>query len=542
MSAQPLPEPERKCSIKVLNFETGAWEDDWDAHNDLEESSGEYAAPPGVRYQVPFEFRHSANSLIIENEKYSGTVPVTSLRTSTDFDQAFNQFACPVGAFSLFSFIQELLRTKSDLSDQTEALKKVGIDIQQIREFIDEIEEALWFNFRQDISFNSLATWLLRKNYSFEWPKSTAGELSTKTPDEILAMEFDDSDKIIGEYIVALEQSSVWVGPPGTHKSGLALIAAVSCITGRPFLGFKTFNTDARWLFIQTENSNKRLNSDLRKLRAWVGDDEQWRKVEAQLVVHTIDKDIDCLLHLDSEQNKAELAKLVSRHSPDVVVFDPLRDFACGDLNVDGDMARTCAEISRVSRKGNPKRAIIILHHALTGKTGASRATGYDRSSFGRNSKVLFGWTRAQINIAPASENDNNTLIIACGKNSNGPEFAPFAVEFDNDALTCSYVENFDFDAWKDEVSSKPANKKTQRPLTAQDLLPHILPGATINKAVLIQKIVAATSRGEKAAAALVTECVDAKQVHEWRIKRHRKRDDIHIGRTPQPPPEEGEQ
>jgi hypothetical protein len=42
-----------------------------------------------------------------------------------------------------------------------------------------------------------------------------------------------------------------------------------------------------------------------------------------------------------------------------------------------------------------------------TGKAGAATTTGFDRGSFGRNSKVLFSWVRAQINVAPYDENDN---------------------------------------------------------------------------------------------------------------------------------------
>jgi hypothetical protein len=50
------------------------------------------------------------------------------------------------------------------------------------------------------------------------------------------------------------------------------------------------------------------------------------------------------------------------------------------------------------------------------GRAGSSSAMGADRGSFGRGSKVLFSWVRAQINVAPYSVDDNNTLIIASGK------------------------------------------------------------------------------------------------------------------------------
>src|SRR5688572_8779773 len=61
----------------------------------------------------------------------------------------------------------------------------------------------------------------------------------------------------------------------------------------------------------------------------------------------------------------------------------------------------------------NVDRAAVVLHHALTGKLGAARATGYERSSFGRNSKLLQAWTRGQINLAPASAHDNSKLVAS---------------------------------------------------------------------------------------------------------------------------------
>ena len=66
-------------------------------------------------------------------------------------------------------------------------------------------------------------------------------------------------------------------------------------------------------------------------------------------------------------------------------------------------MTATLTVIGRITRQGDPQRIPVILHHALTGKSGAARATGFDRGSFGRNSKVLLGWVRSQINVAPTT-------------------------------------------------------------------------------------------------------------------------------------------
>ena len=45
--------------------------------------------------------------------------------------------------------------------------------------------------------------------------------------------------------------------------------------------------------------------------------------------------------------------------------------------------------ISQAVKKDNPARVPFVVHHSLTGKAGASKAVGWDRGSYGRNSKVL---------------------------------------------------------------------------------------------------------------------------------------------------------
>ena len=86
-------------------------------------------------------------------------------------------------------------------------------------------------------------------------------------------------------------------------------------------------------------------------------------------------------------------------------------------------MTATLSAIGRVTSQGDPKRIPVVLHRALTGKSGAARAIGYDRGSFGRNSKVLLGWTRAQINLAPYEADNNEVLVVASGKANNAEEF-----------------------------------------------------------------------------------------------------------------------
>jgi hypothetical protein len=107
--------------------------------------------------------------------------------------------------------------------------------------------------------------------------------------------------------------------------------------------------------------------------------------------------------------------------------------------------------LAKIVRTGNPHRALITLHHALTGRAGAVKAFGLERSGFARNSKALLGWARAQINVSPGLEDSNEILILTCGRNSNGKEFPPVAVRR-NEAGIYEADPDFDLAAWREHV------------------------------------------------------------------------------------------
>src|SRR5437764_13584122 len=167
-------------------------------------------------------------------------------------------------------------------------------------------------------------------------------------------------------------------------------------------------------------------------LNAFSPDEQQ--AIKSGVFFHTLEADDDGFLMLDLE-NCDRVADAIAKFDANIVVFDPLRDFGFDDLNADKYMTETLREISRITKRGNPKRIPLINHHAGTGKAGIQKATGFDRSSFGRNSKVLFSWARAQVNIAPALPDDNDLLVIASAKCNNYAEFEPFAVRLNTETM-----------------------------------------------------------------------------------------------------------
>lgn len=258
--------------------------------------------------------------------------------------------------------------------------------------------------------------------------------LTLRSPDELVNMEFTDDDIILGDRVLADGQPLVIAAAGGTGKSRLLLQLVASIVAGRDFVGIPTRGTHRRWLILQTENSNRRLKQDLLNLWRWL-DEAAWQRFKEQVLIHTLEAEHDGFVSLDSPQNRLLIGAAIEKAAPDVVCIDPLNEFGIGDLNKDCDMRATLTALGQLCRHGNPRRAIVALHHAITGRNGAAKATGHDRASFGRNSKTLHSWARAQVNLAPFNPDDNRQLVVACGKLSNGPEFAPFGIALGEDGI-----------------------------------------------------------------------------------------------------------
>lgn len=206
------------------------------------------------------------------------------------------------------------------------------------------------------------------------------GAFTIRKPDELLAMKFDNSDNILGDRLLAKGQSLVIAGAGGLGKSRLALQLAVASITGKAFLDFETHGPSGRWLFLQVENSNRRLNYDLGKLKQWAGD--KWPLVNENLFIHTLEGDLDSFVPLDKPDVVRNIGKVIGEINPAVIVWDSLYNFSVsGDLNKDEIMLATLMIISRLPKTqigavGGTRRT---PSGALPGHSGQG-ARGYDQN------------------------------------------------------------------------------------------------------------------------------------------------------------------
>jgi len=299
---------------------------------------------------------------------------------------------------------------------------------------------------------------------------STQSRLTVRNADEICRMHFvGDSDNYFGDRMIAEGQNVTFLGPGGVGKSRMVMQLAISMILGRDFLGCPTRGNSKKWLFIQTENSNRRLNHDIFQfVKSMSLTPDEYQVVGECLFVHTLENDDDQMINLDNGDSVMQVQRLINQVQPDFVVFDPLNTFTSGDLNSDQDMRAVVSAITRLVKTGNAKRTPIVLHHSLTGKAGAAKAVGWDKASFGRNSKALQAWTRSQFNLAPRDPEQPELLILSGGKNNDGKLLPDIGIKFSDSKGLYEIDPTFDGEEFRESVGAD--TRKTNKFPTAKIL------------------------------------------------------------------------
>jgi len=364
--------------------------------------------------------------------------------------------------------------------------------------------------------------------------------LTIRTIDEILSMKSNDADLVLQNGYLTLGDATAICGPGGIGKTRLTMKLAMCCRTGRDFLGWPTNGRDLRFLFLQTENSCRRLQTEFVKMLSAFTPEEQ-KHIKAGLFFHTLEQDDDGFLALDFE-NQKRIEKAIADYNADIVICDPLRDFSLEDLNSDKFMDETLRDLFRAIKRGNPKRVPLIVHHAATGKAGAQKTTGWDRASYGRNSKVLLMKVRAVINMGQAQPNDNSVAVIGSGKANNAPEFEPFAARLSFDTMLYRRDNDFDMKSWREQVTSTShsgSGRTTATKGTIEDLFNIIPPTGAIQFEVLIatvtdEALMGEKRIGEKKARGYLARLFAEERAFKWKIKRSNTRPEIWISRHKQ--------
>jgi archaellum biogenesis ATPase FlaH len=307
--------------------------------------------------------------------------------------------------------------------------------------------------------------------------------LSNRSLSEIITMKFDPTDRIIGDKLLTKGNPFTMIGASGVGKSRLSIQLSFCCVTSRQFIGFETRGQDLKFLFLQAENSCERLQDDFLKMKSLFSP-EEIEKIDKQVIFHTLETEEDSWLMLSDPDALARIQALIKETNPDVIIFDTLSDFTSDDINKDVAMKDLCRAISKITKTGNPKRTPIILHHSQTGLEGAAKSIGINRSSFSRNSKILHGFTRGQLNLVAIEASKNPPILVSCGKMSNAQPFEDFVIRLNPTTMFYDVVTDVDISEFKEEVTGK----KQETPFNPQDfarLLSQPLSRIDLKKAII---------------------------------------------------------
>ncbi|WPJ95243.1 AAA family ATPase [Coraliomargarita algicola] len=268
---------------------------------------------------------------------------------------------------------------------------------------------------------------------------------------ELLARVLPVMISILGNGIIVMGQLISILGQGGTGKSRFVMQLAIFQVLGRDFVGFKTHPKPLKHLFIGTENSIHRQQSELRKMTAGFTDQE--RELLGQyLFFHVVEGIDDAFINLGSPEIVQKWQLTLEQIQPDCVFVDPFGEVVIGDINKDADVRHTLRELTRICRRHNHDTAIIVVHHARTGRGNIAQAVGYDRGNFGLGSKALYSGVRSQLNLAPADPDDSSRIVLSCGKSNDTKPFKPMGLKLNETTMTYEVDSMFDVDAWLADV------------------------------------------------------------------------------------------
>lgn len=279
---------------------------------------------------------------------------------------------------------------------------------------------------------------------------------------------------VLGDGVIALGQLTTVIGQGGTGKSRVVMQMCFAQVLGLPFAGMATHPKPLRHLLIGTENSIYRQQSDYLKMTGTLTPEQQ-ALVDAHIFFHVVQEIDDAFINLGQTDIRNKWLDTLDMIKPDCIYIDPYGEVHIGDINKDADVRHTLREITKVCRKHSQDTAIIIVHHARTGRQNIAQAVGWDKGNFALGSKALYSGCRSQVNIAPADPEDPSRIVISCGKSNDAKPFEPVGLKLDENTMLYDIDPCFDLQAWKDDVEGKNSGQSA----SIQDVIIAINAGET---------------------------------------------------------------
>jgi RecA-family ATPase len=230
--------------------------------------------------------------------------------------------------------------------------------------------------------------------------------------DDLLAFKpEDDSNTVLGSRWLCRGGSCLFVGQSGIGKSSLAVQKAVCHAVGRTFFGI-TAARPLRSLFIQAENDDGDLAEMVQGVTAGLMlTDEEMSLLRQNLIF------IRDTVHTGYEFAQAA-RRLIDKHKPDLVWFDPLLSFIGDDISKQS----VCSQFLR-TWLGPISEATgvvwMVVHHTNKPPADPKARRGWtstDHSYMGTGSSELTNWARAVCVLQRINEDAFELKLAKRGK------------------------------------------------------------------------------------------------------------------------------
>jgi|TARA_Y100000310_G_scaffold318959_1_gene373643 archaellum biogenesis ATPase FlaH len=236
--------------------------------------------------------------------------------------------------------------------------------------------------------------------------------------------ETEEPDMIIEQGILPERGILIIGGQPKAGKSILALNLAYHLATGTQWLDFAIPKT-RKTVVLQAENSYWNVRRRIRTMN---------NATEAPFLLPPPNKDTltvsdPIALKINSLKDYLKMETIITRHSPDVLIIDPLVHFHSADENSNAEMGLVMEHFRTLANNHN--LAVIIIHH--------SKKPGLNQSQGGmtlRGASAVFGAVDTAVVLArhtdPQTGETDYTLDFDI-RNGENPE--RFYLDFDQTTL-----------------------------------------------------------------------------------------------------------
>jgi hypothetical protein len=251
---------------------------------------------------------------------------------------------------------------------------------------------------------------------------------------------------LIGSDMVSLAEITLLAGLPGIGKSRLARCLAFALARGTGhWMGYEV-RRKARSLILQSEDSIRRIQSEVKDLPDDVG---EWLRISAPTS-----------LNFSSPQFRAELRRIWEDWPFDVLIIDPWSDVIRDEKFA--DMQEALENVLASLPGGDRRPAIVIVAHlkkqVLTERPMIGRQLlGQISGSFRIGQKARTVFVLQQVSM----ETDDDRVIFDCAKANNElPQPMSCWYRRNREFLPC---HDFDFDAWLTPPEEGARSHKPER-------------------------------------------------------------------------------